>query len=125
MVKVKLIGGTCKLLRMYNTPDDSDNILEIPFITGGVKVFIGDTDIAKDKGKYVKTKTYIKHLFSNVLHCDSDNRYVESPIEVFPEGAEFEFDIDGVDEDDFNLELLQLEKSDYELDELPYGINSI
>ena len=126
MVKITLKGTTSKLLRMFNTPDDSDDLVEEPFIISGVKIIINngdeEEDITKQKGKYIKTKSYIKNIFNDRLHCDDNNRYIEVPIYTELDEVEFHFVLEDIDINHFNPEKLQLFKSDYEIEELPFGI---
>ena len=68
-------------------------------------------DIVK-KGKYINTKDYIAEDFMPpyvVQHSDAGDGVYEYPVEL-------------ADEEEFDPMKLQLEKSDYEVEFLPYGI---
>lgn len=71
-------------------------------------------DIAKKKGKYVKTTTFIKETLG------TNERFVFQP--VTENTDRYEYTIELADDEEFDPKKLQLVKSDYEVDFLPYGI---
>ena len=102
------------------------NLYELPFISTNLRVLLstgnevvwdvdddGTVDITKQKGKYIKSTTYFKELG------------FESPFYV-NDGGDTEicevFRIELEDNEEFDPKKLQLVKSDYELNFLPYGI---
>lgn len=94
------------------------DLFECPFILTDLKVSLStddgeEIDITKQKGKYINNKTYFKDLG------------FEPPFFVISvEGTELyeTYTIELSDDEEFDPMKLQLVKSDYELDFLPYGI---
>lgn len=90
-----------------------ETCFEYNLIVEGVTLFANDNDITKKKGKYIKGKFIHQDIDNHIptvecCHCSS---------EYF--GIETEFEIP---DDDFDPKQVQLLKSDYEFDEIPYAI---
>lgn len=105
---------------VYLDKEKNDRCLfEIPVILEGVKLDVIDgneesTDITKKKGKYIKAK-YFHDLVGNELGDE-----IVFGTRAFTGELEVSFDIEH--EGEFNPKLLQLIKSDYEFQGLPYAV---
>lgn len=82
-------------------------------------ITVGDVDITKKKGKYIKTKKYFHDLFAE----DGTHPLpVEVHARTFDNGDTFTYMIKLDDNEEFDPKLFQLVKSDYEFDGMPYFI---
>lgn len=111
------LTGRGIIIGTINDPEDNGDIIEYAMILEDVKVVLDDEiDITKQKGKYIKDKSWIKD------HC----LLTEEPpyyFRIMEDTFDFEYNFD-LDVEDFDPKKLQLIKSDYELEFLPYGIVS-
>lgn len=73
-----------------------------------------EMDITKNKGKYVKTNSFFKETLG------TNERFVFQP--VVEDEDTFVYTIELEDGEEFDPKKLQLVKSDYEVNFLPYGI---
>ena len=73
-----------------------------------------EIDIAKKKGKYIKSDSYFKETIG------TNERFVFQPI-VYDEDR-YTYEIELQDDEEFDPKKVQLVKSDYEVNFLPYGI---
>ena len=109
------LTGRGIIIGTINNPEDQGNLIEYAMILEDVKVVLDDEiDITKQKGKYIKDKSWIKD------HC----LLTEEPpyyFRIMEDTFDFEYNFD-LDVEDFDPKKLQLIKSDYELEFLPYGI---
>lgn len=109
------LTGKGIIIGSIDDPDDNGNLIEYAMILEDVKVVLDDEiDITKQKGKYIKDKSWIK---DHCLLTDEPPYYFRIMEDTF----EFEYNFD-LDVEDFDPKKLQLIKSDYELPFLPYGI---
>ena len=114
--RIKLLGKGLAI--QCDSLERDTSFYEYPLITEGVELvqLIGDCeweDITKKKGKYVKGKI-IREQIKDELGDDILFDYCPNM------NFEYEFEIEH--EDEFNPKLIQLIKSDYEFENLPYGI---
>lgn len=97
-------NDTLSWLAFLKTLDSLEIVVE-----GGENI-----DIAKKKGKYIKTGSFIKETIGN------NERF------VFQHAVDstdvFRYEIELQDDEEFDPKKLQLVKSDYEVNFLPYGI---
>lgn len=114
-MKKVILTGRGQIIGSVEDMEDSGELIEFCAILKDVCVTVDGVDITKEKGKYINSKSYIKDhylLSESAPHffrlLDEDEYYFES---VFL-----------IDDDNFDPKKLQLIKSDYELDFLPYGI---
>lgn len=91
---------------------DMDSFLEAVVIKSGLEVEVDGVPISK-KGKYIKRKDYYSKLITNpsVANLMYSEKYLTQ-----------EFEIELEDGEEFDPMKLQLVKTDYELDFIPYGI---
>lgn len=114
--RVRLLGKG--LVIQCDSLDRSDDFLWYNLITEGVELaeLVDDGEweyITKKKGKYVKGKLIreqIEPVFGDEILFDCQ----------YDVDFDFEFEIEH--EGEFNPKLIQLLKSDYEFDDIPYGI---
>lgn len=93
----------------------TDNYIQQDAILEGVQLLKEDEDITKQKGKYIKQK-----YFHNMITPDTSGSIKRMVIDkTF--NFTFTFDIP-VEESEFNPKLIQLIKSDYEFEGIPYYI---
>lgn len=73
-----------------------------------------EMDITKKKGKYIKSDSYFKETIG------TNERFVFQP--VAEDEDRYLYEIELQDDEEFDPKKLQLVKSDYEVNFLPYGI---
>lgn len=112
MKQVKLTGRGI-IFRLTDTV--TDNCIEQNAILEGVALEVDGEDITKKKGKYLKQK------FVHSYMTPDTSGTVEFLIVNKTFDFEFTFDIP-VEDDEFNPKLIQLIKSDYEIEGIPYYI---
>lgn len=91
---------------------------EYPLILEGVELvqYVGDCeweDITKKKGKYVKGK---------IIHEQIKDELGDEILLDFSGEQDFEYEFEIEHEGEFNPKLIQLLKSDYEFEDIPYAI---
>lgn len=112
MKQVKLTGRGI-IFRLTDTV--TDNCIEQDAILEGVALEVDGEDITKKKGKYLKQKF--------VHSCMTPDTSGTVEYLVLDKRFDFEFTFDiPVEDDEFNPKLIQLIKSDYEVEDLPYYI---
>ena len=124
-VKIRIAGDL--LIWDYctkNLPEDED-FWGNYYVTGAwetlTAMYIDDNEddnVIKQKGKYVKTREYFHELFSE----DGDHPL---PVEVHARTyfrQELEYIVELPDDEEFDIKKVQLIKSDYELNGVPYFI---
>ena len=114
---------------LYHLEEDGwldGNLYEIPVILSNLEVILstgdepvwsvddeGSIDITKKKGKYIKSETYFKDMgFESPFYVNDGGSIRVCEV----------FKIELEDDEEFDPKKLQLVKSDYELNFLPYGI---
>lgn len=91
---------------------DENEMREIPVILSGVEVY-ADDELIEKKGKYINRKDYYSDRISNPSFAYRCNEEIE---------LTNTFDIDLEDGEEFDPMKLQLVKTNYELEFIPYGI---
>lgn len=112
MVQITLKGNG---IIFRGTDTVTDNCIEQNAILEGVELYHNEEDITKKKGKYIKQKYF--HSMITPDTSGSIKRLVLNETFYF----EFTYDIP-VEESEFNPKLIQLIKSDYEFEGIPYYI---
>ena len=105
--------------------DESDVFACNYYVTGAwdkvEALYVDDNEeenLVKKKGKYVKTREFFHHLFSE----DGDHPL---PVKIHYKHyyeQELEYVIELEDDEEFDIKKVQLVKSDYEVEEFPYFI---
>lgn len=116
ITKVRLLGKGIAI--QCDSLDSQTCLYEYPLILESVELvqYVGDCeweDITKKKGKYVKSK-FIREQIKDELGD-------EILFDYCPD-MDFEYEFEIEHEGEFNPKQIQLIKSDYEFDNLPYGI---
>lgn len=129
-VEVKVVGTLlmCEYCSQskYDGYDGYEDFYSEYYMTNGwesVKaIYIDDNEenVIKKKGKYVKVRDYFHNLFSeegdHPLPVDLHTRTYDY------EDVEFIYEIELEDDEEFDIKKVQLVKSDYEIEPLPYYI---
>lgn len=118
MVEITL-KGTGLILQAIEDSEDSGEMYEFGVIQSDVLVLNGEEDITKKKGKYLKSKNILIDKYFKPISGDSDTYFVRAINEDFDFEVKFHIDIEP---EEFDPKKLQLIKSDYEIDLLPYAI---
>lgn len=114
--KVRLLGKGYPI--QCDSLDRETSFYEYPLILKGVELvqYVGDCeweDITKKKGKYVKGKIIreeIKDELGDIILLD------------YARNCDFEYEFEIEHEGEFNPKSIQLLKSDYEFEDIPYAI---
>lgn len=78
-----------------------------------------ENNVIKQKGKYVKVRDYFHNLFA----ADSDHPLpVDLHMRTFAGYNDLTYTIELEDDEEFDIKKVQLVKSDYEIEQLPYYI---
>lgn len=114
--KVKLLGKGYPI--QCDSLDRETCFYEYPLIFEGVELvqYVGDCeweDITKKKGKYVKGK---------IIHEQIKDELGDEILLDFARNRDFEYEFEIEHEGEFNPKLIQLLKSDYEFEDIPYAI---
>ena len=126
IITLKGTGSNIRLEYYYDPTNkewDSDyDLYSYNIILSNVEVFANGEDITKKKGKYIKTYPFTKDIVEG-FECDPEakNMLYRKADNDDDWDFEFEFEIP-VSPQEFDPKKLQLIKSDYEFNEVPYAI---
>lgn len=130
-VKITIVGTVdaceyCSKKHFDNYDDQNEAFNNEFYITSGWnrvnELYVNDNreeNLIKKKGKYIKVIDYFHDLFSE----NSDHPLpVELHVRTFLGDNEIDYCINLEDDEEFDIKKVQLVKSDYEIEALPYFI---